>query len=475
MIIRIVPFLFFFICFKVQSQEQWSLQRCVAYAMENNLTVKQAVYQAQSSRLTAKQTKTTLLPTVNGSIQGAYQRGLNENPTTGTLESANFFSGSIGAQTSYTIFNWGARKNNIASTELFAKADEVGIEKAKNDIALFVANQFLQVMLRREQVRISDAAVQLSRAQMVNAQKLVDAGSQPELNVIQIDAQLERDSALLLQAQSLVEEGLINLKTTLNIDLATPFDIAAPALDDILVEKITDLQPEYVYNIAVRTQPVQRQYALRIEATKRQVQAARGSMYPTVSAFGGLNSRFINAKAPVLLGLQTAQPTGAYIVDNSGNKTNVLSDRPLFGTKGVGLFNQLNKNFGQSLGLSLNFPVFNNWSSRTQWERAKLNVLTTKLQDDQERLTLKSNIYTAYQQAFSSLQKYNASIRSVTASQRALDISKKRYDIGLLGTLDYIITQNNLYRAQIEEVSNRYDYIFKMKVLEFYKGNGIKL
>ncbi len=472
---RIVPFLLLFICFKVQSQEQWSLQRCVAFAMDNNLTVKQAVYQAQATRLTAKQTKTTLYPTVNGSLQGAYQRGLNENPTTGTLESANFFSGSIGAQTGYTIFNWGARKNNIASTELFAKADEVGIEKAKNDIALFVANQFLQIMLRREQVRISEAAVQLSRAQLENTQKLVDAGSQPELNVIQIGAQLERDSALLLQAQSLVEEGLINLKTTLNIDLATPFDIAAPALDAIPVENITDLQPEYVYNIAVKTQPTQRQYAIRIEATERQVEAARGNMYPTVTAFGGLNSRFINAKTPFILGMQSAQPTGAYIVDNSGNKTSVLSDRPIFGTRGVGLFNQLNKNFGQSLGLSLNFPVFNNWNSRTQWERAKLNVLTTKLQDDQERLTLKSNIYTAYQQAFSSLQKYNASVRSVTASQRALDISKKRFDIGLLGTLDYIITQNNLYRAQIEEVSNRYDYIFKIKVLEFYKGNSIKL
>ena len=475
MLNRILPFLFTIISFSAFGQEKWGLQRAVAYAMDNNLTVKQAIYQAQVSRLTAKQTQATLYPSINGSLSGSYQHGLNENPTTGTLESANFLSGSIGAQAGYDIFSWGARKNNIAATELYAKADEVGIDKAKNDIALFVANAFLQVMLRREQVRISEVAVQLSLAQLINTRKLVDAGTQPELNAIQIEAQVARDSSALLQAQSLVQEGLITLKGYLNIDLATPFDIESPAVESIPVDNITDLQPEAIYDLAVQTQPLQKQYALRIEGSKKQVNAARGNMYPSLSAFGGLNSRYINAKYPVLLGVQANQPTGAYIVDAAGSKTNVLSDRPLYGEKTVGLFRQLNTNFGQSVGLSINFPVFNAWSARTQWEKAKINVLQTQLQDDQEKVNLKTNIYTAYQQAFSSLQKYNASTRNVDASQKALDISKKRLEYGLLGTLDYIITQNNLYRAQIEEVSNHYDYVFKMKVLEFYKGNGIRL
>jgi outer membrane protein len=145
------------------------------------------------------------------------------------------------------------------------------------------------------------------------------------------------------------------------------------------------------------------------------------------------------------------------------------------GTVGIPLFRQIKNNFGQSIGLTLNYSIFNGYNSRTQWERAKVNVRQLELQDEQENLTLRTNIYNAYQDAFSSLQKYNASRRTVEYSQKALDISKRRYDIGLLGTLDYIITQNNLYLAQIEEVSNHYDYLFKMKVLEFYKGQGIRL
>lgn len=472
---RILTFFLSILSISAFSQEKWGLQKVVAYAMEHGITVRQAIYQAQVSRLTANQIQKTLFPTINGSLQTGYQRGLNENPTTGTLESATFLSGSVGAQIGYDIFNWGARKNNIASSELFARADKVGIDRAKNDIALLVANAFLQVMLRKEQVRISEVAIKLSLAQLNNTQKLVNAGNLPELNVIQIEAQVARDSSSLLQAESLVQEGLITLKSYLNIDIAAPFDIDAPPVKDIPIENIAELQPEDVYNLAVQTQPLQKQYALLIEASKKQVLAARANMYPSLSAFVGFNSRYINAQSPILLGVQSNSPTGAYIVDAGGIKTNVLSDRPLYGKQSVGLFRQLNTNFGQSIGLSINLPVFNGWRTRTQWEKAKVSVLQNQLQDEQEKVTLKTNIYTAYQQAFSSLQKYNASVRNVSASQKALDISKKRLDIGLLGTLDYIITQNDLFRAQIEAVSNRYDYIFKMKVLEFYKGNGIRL
>src|SRR5688572_8368278 len=110
--------------FYVFSQEKWDLQKCIDYAMQNNISVKQADVQARVSRITAGQSALTKLPSVNGSLSGGYQRGLNENPTTGTLESADFFSGSMGLQASYDLFNWGARKNTIAANELLAKADE---------------------------------------------------------------------------------------------------------------------------------------------------------------------------------------------------------------------------------------------------------------------------------------------------------------------------------------------------------------
>jgi outer membrane protein len=456
------------------SQEKWDLQRCVDYAMQNSISVKQADVQARLSKLTSDQTNLTKYPSVNGALSSSYQRGLNENPTTGTLESADFFSGSLGIQGTYDLFNWGARKNNIAANELISKADQLNIDKARNDIVLVVANAFLQVMLRREQVKVSSIQVGQSLEQLRITRKLVNAGSQPEINAVNIEAQVARDSSTLLQAQAFVEQSLINLKALLNIDLATPFDIDAPPVDKIPVDEISDLQPEAVYNLALTNQPQQKIIAFRIEAAQKQVAASRAAMYPRVTAFAGLNTRFVDAKTPVF-GVFPDRATGSYVTVN-GSQIPVFA--PQFGVtgfKGTPLFNQLNRNFGQSLGLSINFNLFNAGIARTNWDRSKLNVIQFQLQDEQERLNLKTNIYNAYQDAFSALQKYKASVRSVQASQRAMDISKKRYDIGLLGTLDYITTQNNLFRARIEEVSNHYDYVFKMKVLEFYKGLGLRL
>lgn len=471
---QIFVFLFVLATCELFGQEKWSLQQCVDYALKNNVSIKRSDVQFRLSKLTADQSKMTLYPNLQGSMNSSYQHGLNENPTTGTLQSASYLSGSMSLQSSYTIFNWNARRNVIAANNLYAKADEVGIDKAKNDLSLAVANSFLQVMLRREQTRISQAQMNLSKLQLANTRKLVNAGSQPELNAIQLEAQLAKDSSAVLQSQALVEQSLINLKAYLNFDFSMPFDIAAPSIENIPIENITDLQPAEVYKAALHLQPLQQMYKLRIEASQREVKAARGYMYPGLIAFGGLNTRAINAKTPVY-GLLADRPTDSYVNVN-GNKFPVYA--PSFGivsNSGTPFFSQVNRNFGQSLGVGINFSIFNAYTSRTQWERAKINVINYQLQEEQENLNLKQNIYNAYQDAFSSLQKYQASQRTVEYSQKALDISKRRYDIGLLGTLDYIITQNNLYLAQIDEISNHYDFVFKMKVLEFYKGQGIKL
>lgn len=467
-------FLILLLSLKGLGQEKWSLQQCVDYALKNNVSVKQSDVQARITAITAKQGKASLYPNLTGSINSSYQHGLTTNPTTNILESASYLSGNMNLQASYNIFNWNARKNTIAANNLNLKADEIGIDKAKNDISLAVANAFLQVMLRREQARISELQMNQSKAQLSNTRKLVNAGSQPELNAIQLEAQLAKDSSALLQANALIQQSLINLKAYLNYDFELPFDIAAPSVDDIPIENIMDVQPDAVYLLALQTQPLQKMYSVRIEAAGKEVKAARGYMYPGLAAFGGMSTRVINSKRPVP-GLLPDKPDGSYVkVD--GTQYPVYS--PSFGIvgySGTPLFKQLNQNFGQDIGVGISFSIFNNFTSRTQWERAKANVSQLKLQNEQENLNLKANIYNAYQDAFSSFQKYQSSQRTVAYSQKALDISKKRFDIGLLGTLDYIITQNNLYLAQIEEVSNQYDFVFKMKVLEFYKGQGIKL
>lgn len=401
---RFTLFLVILITCKSYGQEKFTLQQCVDYAMKNNVSIKQSDVQARVSALTLNQSTKTLYPYLSGSINSSYQHGLTTNPTTNILESSSYIAGSMNLQASYNIFNWNARKNTIEANRLNLKADEVGIDKAKNDVALAVANAFLQVMLRREQARISEVQMNQSGSQLENTRKLVNAGSVPELNAIQLEAQHAKDSSALLQARALIEQALINLKAYINYDFALPFDIAAPAVENIPIDNITDLQPEAVYALALNTQPLQQMYKLRIAGAERQVKAARGLMYPGLAAFGGLSTRAINAQVPVY-GVAPDKPTSSYVNIN-GNQYPVFS--PTFGVlsySGIPFFRQLNQNFGQDIGLGINFSIFNGYTSRTQWQRAKVNVMQLQLQGQQEDVNLKANIYNAYQDAFASLQK----------------------------------------------------------------------
>jgi outer membrane protein len=435
-----------FIGISVAAQEgnKWTLQKCVAYAVTNNLTVKQADIQRMYAAVDLKQANMTVLPTLGGSISSGYSFGLSNNPATGTLESSKLFSTQVGVQANYTIFNWFVRKYNIESSRLNDQAARAGIEKAQNDISLSVANTFLQAMLSNETVRVSELQLNQSLEQLRTTDILVKAGSVPELNSLQLQGQVSTDSANLIQARSSYRQALIQLKALLNLPQDTTFELMIPPVETIPVESLADLEPRVVYNMAISNQPLQKINTLRLKQAVAQVKAARGAMYPALFAQAGLNTSYVNSS-----------------LIPSGFKSP--------------FFRQFNNNFGQNIGVGLSFNIFNQYQARSQWDRAKIQVSQYQLQQQQDNATLQSDIYNAYELSVAALQKYNASVRQVQVNEQALDIANKRYGLGMMNVLDLIITQNNLQRARIEMVRNRYDFIFKMKVLEFYKGNGIRL
>jgi outer membrane protein len=146
---------------------------------------------------------------------------------------------------------------------------------------------------------------------------------------------------------------------------------------------------------------------------------------------------------------------------------------PIYGKQKY--LDQIRHNFNQSVGIGLTVPIFNNGNYRTAYQRSKLDLENLKLQQQQATQTLQSNIYTAYSNAVAAMEKYNASIKAVASAQKAYDFALKRYEVGLLSTIDLLTNQNNLLTAKLQQLANHYDYVFKMKVLEFYKGQGVKL
>src|SRR4051812_22539462 len=233
-----------FIVLTVFSQEKWDLRRCVEFATTNAISVKQADIQKKLAAISLTQNKYSRITNANLDGNIGYQFGRSINPTTNLYSSQNLSFQSFQFNTDVTIFNWNRIKNNITAATYEADAASANVEKAKNDIALAVATAYLQSLLSKVQIDNAGVQLQQTKSQLSDTRKRVEAGSLPELNALDLEAQASRDSSNLIAAQANYEQSLLSLKAYMNLDFALPFDIVEPSLQNIPVENIAELQPE---------------------------------------------------------------------------------------------------------------------------------------------------------------------------------------------------------------------------------------
>jgi outer membrane protein len=462
-------------CFFSHAQDKWDLRRCVDYAVANNISVKKQDVQARLAALTYQQSNLSKYPNLNFNTSAGINSGRSIDRTTNLYTTQNIFYNSFGLQTSVDLFNFGSKKNTIAANRFAFEASEASVDKLKNDISLNVAGSYLQALLNKEQLAIDSIKVQQTTAQLNNTRKLVNAGSVPELNAVQLEAQLAQDSANYITAQGNVVKSLLFLKALLQLDAAADFDVVTPPVELIPIEPISALQPEDVYQLALQNLPQQRVNNLLLKSALKNADAARGFMYPNLSLGASFQTNYSNSKnRSRIINLTPGVDTVGFVSNTNQAviKNGYTWDYAFFADP---YFTQFQNNFGRGVGFTISVPIFNGGSARTNWERAKLNIRTYELQQQQDNLNLKQDIYNAYTDAVTSLQSFNASSKTVDAAQRAYDFATKRWGVGLLNTLDLITTQNNLYTAKQQRLLAQYNYVFKMKVLEFYRGQGLKL
>ncbi|MEJ7767676.1 MAG: TolC family protein [Chitinophagaceae bacterium] len=463
-------------------QDTWDLKRAVDYAITNNISVKQANISATQAELDFKVNQTGIYPTAVFNNNWNMSFGRRENPTTGIFENTNALASTFNFQSSFNIFNFYSQRNTIAAFKYQLASSQATEQKAKNDIALRVANVFLLVLQSKEQVGINELQIKLTTEQLGVTRKRVDAGSLPELNAAEIEAQLARDSSTFVSSVANRELQLLQLKAILNLDAGAPFDIVTPDIESMPMESLADMQPEVVYNLALTNLPQQRINDLNQKAAEKRRDAARGALYPSLGGFVGLSTNFYSPLQRSIPGSTASgeQSTGLF-VRNAGTTLPVFS--PTFTGKTVnrsfgqiwnGFGTQLSDQFGQLAGVGISVPIFNGFQAKTNLYRANLNIKSVQLQRELDNQTLKQEIYTAYNNAVAALQLHTSSRKAVETAQRSYNLGKKRYDVNLLSSFELITNQNNLFRAQIDLLLARYDYVFKMKLLEFYKGQGMR-
>ncbi|MGN6604470.1 MAG: TolC family protein [Ginsengibacter sp.] len=462
------------------SQKKWTLLECVQYAMDHNISIKQSELQTELAGIAYKQSKLSQIPSFNFSNNEGLSYGKSKNPSSGILENQNYFSVGFNLQSSADIFNWFSKRNTIMANQWTVEASKAATDKLKSDISLTIANSYLQILLAREQQKIAEVQVQQSRTQLEIVQKQVNAGSLAEYNATEIESQLANDTANLISAVGNVAQSKYVLQSYLNLNPADSFDIAEPPLEQIPVMAIGDLQPADVYASAVENQPLQQENKFNLKAAEKNSLAAKGALFPTISAFGNLNSNYGYFRQPTYSQVFNGYaPSGLVVSDNSGGYIDVQKPLYVNGAKNGYITSdpfgtQFSNNFGQAIGINISIPIFNGWQARAAYQRSKINVRNIQYQQELDNQTLKQDVYQAYNQAVVAIQKLSSTSKAVDAAQKTYDYALKRYQAGMLRTLDLITNENSLFTAKLQNAVNKFDYVFKMKVLEYYKNGSIK-
>lgn len=459
-----------------QAQEVWSLERCIQYAQENNLSVKQAEANVKTALLSERQAKSSRLPSVSASFNAGEQFGRTIDPTSNQFSTVATGYNSVGVDAGVSLFNGGLIHHSVKQANWNAQAAQADAEQTLNTLGLQIAQAYLNILLFEEQLKNAQKRVAQSTEQLNNTQKLIDAGTLPMADKYNILAQIAQGEQAAVQAQNSVDLAYLSLKQLLQLEPDFELDIERPAIAipaDANPESAT-LTP--IYTTAMGTQPNVRAAEFRIKSAEEGIHLAKADYWPTVRLFASMSSnystQFLDYQNGRLLGERLSQPAIVRVNDQDVTIQQYIQD---YEYPRIPYFTQIDQNFGQSVGLNISIPIYQNGRIRLNVERARLNVLNAQLQQNQTRQQLKNDIQTAIANARAARKQLDAAQKTFDATKIAFENTQKRHQLGAVNTLDLTTARNNLDIAENDLTVARYDYLFKLKILDFYEGKPLKL
>ncbi|MGJ8591093.1 MAG: TolC family protein [Aquaticitalea sp.] len=465
----------FFILIGIASQAQvkkWTLKECIQHALENNISVKQSELDVELTDVENLTAIGAFIPDVNLSSRVSESTGLSFNPVTNQAQSTTVLSATGGISVGYTLFNGLRNFKELQRAKISKLSAQYRLTKMKDDISLFVANNYLQVILNKANLEVLKSQNLVTSEQLQRTQDLVDAGVLPRGDLLEIKANDASERQSIVAAENTIQVTLISLAQLLLIKDYKNFDVEDEGYD-IVDEGISD---KNVYEIIEKAKENRAEIKIAettVELAEKDVEIAKGVYLPTLSAFFGYDTRYTNATSFI----QDINPDNPFVTEEIGiveeTGQSVVGQFPNSVSRIVGadpFVDQLYLNDGIAYGLQLSIPIFNGFSARANVQRSKINLERTQYQLEQAQLDLESTVYQAYVDANGALKSFEAAQSAVESQELAYDYAKERYDVGLTNAFDFSQSKTRFDNSKIELNRAKYDYIFKLKVLELYFG-----
>ncbi|MDP3916201.1 MAG: TolC family protein [Bacteroidota bacterium] len=425
-----------------QAQQTWSLQKCIDYALENNIQIKQQALNSDYYNNQHKQAKFNRLPNLNASFQNNmnYGRTIGSDNTYLDINS-NSTSGSLSSNV--TLWNGFTLKNAIKMAEMDLRASLEEMQKAKDDIMLNIAASYLEILFADELLIVTEDLLKITQLQIDRTGKLVEAGSLAKGSLLEIEAQYAREELNVVNAQNRVQLAYLSLYQFLELPSTESFIIEKPVLPEISAN-MTMLNSMDVFKNAVQIRPAVKGAEFKLESARKQLLIAKGNLMPSLT-FGGNYYNFYNNKYTTFQGAK------------------------------IEFSDQLKSNERFGFGATLNIPIFNRYQAQTGVSNAQIQVENTELQLQSTKNLLRKDIEQAYTNALASFKRYVANQKAVVSSTEAFRYTEEKFNVGMINSVEYNQVKNNLTNAQSDLLQAKYEYIFRTKILDFYNGQPIDL
>lgn len=460
----------FFVCFTSLAQnKKWTLKECINHAVQNNISIKQSELDLQTTTITKKDALGNFLPSINASASHSWNIGLNQNITTGLLQNQTTQFTSANLNANVDIFKGLQNQNQFRRAKLALVASQYQLTKMQEDVALNVANAYLQILFNKENLKVQIEQQALDTKQLNRTTELVNAGNVPKGDLLDTEATIATGKQRVIVAENALLLSKLSLAQLLQLQDFQNFDISDEDIPAMLSTVLTE-SPETIIAKAKENRTELKIAEANLAVAEKDISIAKGAYLPTLSAFYGFNTRASNSSRVTGFELNQANPTTSIgYVDGTGQAVLQPNFSPTVGNPAP-IFQQFSDNKGQNFGLSLNIPIFNGFAVRNNVARSKIALERSKLAKNQQELDLERNVFTAYTDTKAAKESYEAALQIVKARELAMQYAKDRYEIGMMNIFDYNQSQTAYVNAQSEVLRTKYDYIFRIKILEFYFG-----
>ena len=422
----------------VLAQQQWSLRQCIDYAVEHNIQVKQREVSRMQRELDVNTAKNSRLPDLSASASESFSfgRGLTAQ---NTYSNTNTSSTSFNLSSSVPLFTGYRIPRTLEMQKLNLEAATADLEKAKNDIRMQVAQAYVQILYNLELCEVANRQIEIDSMHVHRLTEMMKNGKASGTEVAQQEASLAQSRLTATQADNDYRLSLLSLTQLLELPSPEGFTISREVNQELWNEVHTLPSPDVIYQEALIIKPEIQAEQSRLASSAKNIDIAKSAKLPSLSLSGGLGTNYYKTS----------------------------------GLPGDKFFKQLNNNFSQFLGLSLNVPIFNRFETRNNIKNAQLSQYNQQLQLDNVKKNLYKEIQQAYYNVVTSEAKYQSSEQAKRSQEEAFRLMSAKYEYGKANITEFNEAKNNLMKAESDLVRAKYEYLYQNALIDFYRGKDL--